>query len=549
MRKRGTRTLLPASASVAVIGDPTTSLAAVMDRVVEAMRRETRYQRAWLLLPLSPTRGLEVIGYALPDPVGVALRMAELDLVGDRLLQRLLATTEPYVIDDLRLCDEADQAQVAHFGNRTSINVPMLRVGERIGVFVVGTFAAEGVLPPTPTELDFIVQVATLVSIVAGRLRAEAAQQASEEKVRSIQRLEALGRMAGEVAHDFNNLLVAILGNAAMASSLVEGQPAAELLDEIRLAGERAAGLTRQLLAFSRGQPLVQRDVDLGSVVDRLAPMLRTLLPSSIALRVSTTGELGSTPADAGQLEQVLLNLVVNARDAIERQGTIDVSLAPAEIDEAYVAQHPWARPGRYVVLSVSDDGRGMSADLQRRVFEPFFTTKPAGIGTGLGLAVVDGVVRRHDGFVHVYSEEGRGTTFRVYLPRSARPAHVESTVVHAAIGGTERVLVVDDDAQVREMLRRVLEKAGYRVSIAADGEEALAAAQRERFDVVVTDLVMPRMSGDALIERLTATGGPAALLLSGYAPAALRITHPHLLSKPFSPTELLGALRRLLDG
>lgn len=528
---------------------PTTSLAAVMDRVVEAMKRETRYQRAWLLLPLSPTRGLEVVGYALPDPVGVALRMAETDLVADRLLQRMLATTEPYVIDDLRLCAEADQAQVAHFGNRTSINVPMLRVGERIGVFVVGTFAAEGVLPPTPAELDFIVQVATLVSIVAGRLRAEAAQQASEEKVRSIQRLEALGRMAGEVAHDFNNLLVAILGNAAMASSMVDGHPVSELLDEIRLAGERAAGLTRQLLAFSRGQPLLQRDVDLRAVVDRLAPMLRTLLPSSIALRVSTTGDLGSTPADAGQLEQVLLNLVVNARDAIERRGTIDVSLAPVEIDETYVAQHPWARPGRYVVLGVSDDGRGMSADLQRRVFEPFFTTKPAGIGTGLGLAVVDGVVRRHDGFVHVYSEEGRGTTFRVYLPRSARPAQVEPTVVHAAIGGTERVLVVDDDPQVREMLRRVLAKAGYRVSIAADGEEALAAARAERFDVVVTDLVMPRMSGDELIERLTASGGPAALLLSGYAPSTLRISHPHLLSKPFSPTELLAALRRLLDG
>ncbi|MBK7401966.1 MAG: response regulator, partial [Myxococcales bacterium] len=479
---------------------PAATLAAVMDRVVEAIGRQTRYRRAWLLLPLSPTRGLEVVGYALPDPVAVALRMAETDLVADRLLHRMLTTSEPWVIDDLRACEEADQAQVAHFGNRTSINVPMLRVGERIGIFVVGTFAAEGVLPPTADELDFIVQVATLVSIVAGRLRAEAAQQASEERIQGVQRLEALGRMAGEVAHDLNTVLAAILGHAAIASSMLEGHPATELLDEIRLAGNRAAGLTRQLLAFSRGQPLVQRDVDLRQLVERIAPMLRTLLPASIALGLETDDDLGSTPADAMQIEQVLLNLVINARDAIEGQGTIDVSLTRADVDELYVGQHPWARPGRYVLLTVRDTGRGMAPDVQRKVFEPFFTTKAAGIGTGLGLAVVDGVVRRHEGFVHLDSAEGQGTTFRVYLPRSERPAAPTELSLPAPAGGTERVLVVEDDAQVREMLRRVLAKAGYEVAVAADGEEALAVVRAAEFDAVVTDLVMPRLSGDALI-------------------------------------------------
>jgi len=527
---------------------PATTLTAVMDRVVEAVGRQTRYRRAWLLLPLSPTRGLEVVGYAVPDPVGVALRMAETDLVADRLLHRMLTTSEPWVIEDLRACEEADQAQVAHFGNRTSINIPMLRVGERVGVFVVGTFAAEGVLPPTAEELDFIVQVATLVSIVAGRLRAEAAEQAIAQRIQGVQRLEALGRMAGEVAHDFNNVLAAILGNAAIATSLLEGHPAAELVDEIRLAGQRAAGLTRQLLAFSRGQPLVQRDVDLRQLVDRIVPMLRTLLPASIALRVGADDDLGSTPADAMQLEQVLLNLVINARDAIDAQGAIEVSLRRVDVDDHFVAHHPFARPGRYVLLTVRDNGRGMTPDVQLRVFEPFFTTKAAGIGTGLGLAVVDGVVRRHDGFVHLESAEGQGTTFQVYLPRSERPAVPAEPSWVAPVGGTERVLVVEDDAQVREMLRRVLANAGYRVSVAGDGEEALAAVRAAPFDAVVSDLVMPRLSGDALIEALAASGGPPVLLLSGYAPGTLTLAHPHLLAKPFAPNELLQAMRRLLD-
>lgn len=523
-----------------------------MDRVVEAVTRHTRYQRAWLILPLPGSQGLEVIGYALPDRVRIEQRMAALDVSKDPLLGMLLTATDVIVIDDLREAELADQAQVAYFGNRTLVAVPMLRLAERIGALCVGTFAAEGVLPPTPDELTFIGQTASMVSAVAGRIRAEAAQRELEEKVRGAQRLEALGRMAGEIAHDFNNMLVSIMGNADLARGMLEQHPARELVEEVEVAARRAAGLSRQLLAFSRGQPLERRDIRIDDVVDGFAPMLRTLLPATVNLEVTRTPGLGLVYADAGQVEQVVMNLVVNARDALDMRGRILVEISGVTIDDAYVEAHPSARVGDYVLLAVTDTGVGMSAEVSGRVFEPFFTTKAAGAGTGLGLAVVDSIVRRHDGFINVYSEEGRGTTFRVYLPVSTRVAEAvaKAPVVEPVLSGTEHVLVVDDDAQVRALLQRVLTRAGYRVTVADDGQAALEVLDaRDDVDLVVSDLVMPRLAGDTLWSILhSRPAAPPMIIMSGYAPgAAAQGTFEHVLSKPFAPRDLLRKAREVL--
>jgi signal transduction histidine kinase/ActR/RegA family two-component response regulator len=463
-----------------------------------------------------------------------------LDWRKDRLVSLEMSRDETLVIPDLRLFPEADQAQVEYFGNRTLIAVPMLRLGERLGCFNMGTFAAEGVMPPTQAELDFAEEVAALISVMAGRLRAEEAHRALEASVEREQRLEALGRMAGEVAHDFNNLLVAIIGNTELAlSSPGDPRVVREALSEVQAASDRAAGLTRQLLAFSRGQPVERREVDLAEAIRALRPMLRTLLPSSIALEIVEDGRPGEVLANAGQLEQVVLNLVLNARDAISGPGRITLTL-----DAAQRAGTRWA------LLSVRDTGAGMAPELSSHIFEPFFTTKRPGQGTGLGLAVVAGVVRSHGGTIEVVSTPGEGSVFTVWLPAltesGVRPPAPPKAA--GALTGTEHLLVADDDVRVRVLLERVLTGAGYRVTLAEDGAEAL-----ERFEqlpdvaLLLTDLVMPRLGGDELLRRLA--GRVKVLLMSGYAAHPVAVdAGAYVLAKPFATKELLARVREVLD-
>jgi signal transduction histidine kinase len=517
-----------------------TSLPAVMDLVVDAVSEATRYRRAWLLLPMEQGTGLEVIGYILADRQRVNQRMASLDWRKDRLLSLEMSSQTTLVIPDLRLCPEADQVQVEYFGNRTVIAVPMLKLGERLGGLNLGTFAAEGVMPPTQEELDFVEEVAALLCEVAGRLRAEERHRALEASVQREQRLEALGRMAGEVAHDFNNILVTVIGNTELALGAPE-RPALvrEALSEVLGAANRAVGLTRQLLAFSRGQPVERRAVNLADTVRALTPMLRTLLPSSIELEVVEKEHPGEVLANAGQLEQLVLNLVLNARDAISGSGRITLGLDTA------------LREGvRWALLSVSDTGAGMAPEVSSRIFEPFFTTKRPGQGTGLGLAVVSGVVKSHGGTVDVASTPGEGSAFTVSLPAlsraEARPQPPASPP--RALGGHEHVLVADDDLRVRLLLERVLTGAGYRVTLAEDGAVALERlAHAPNVRLVITDLVMPRLGGDELLRRLA--GRVKVLLISGYASHAVVIdASAHVLAKPFSSKELLERVREVLD-
>lgn len=516
------------------------SLAEVMDLVIDAVSEATRYRRAFLLLPIEGGIGLDVIGYATADRQNVTQRMADHDWRRDPLLVRELTTEATLVLPDLRECPEADQGQVAFFGNRTVVVVPMLRLGEQFGCLNIATFAEEGVIVPTAEELSFVEEVAALISVVAGRLRAEERHRALEASVVCEQRLEALGRMAGEVAHDLNNMLVPIMGNTELAlGELGDEQTTRELLGEVLAAGDRAARLTRQLLAFSRGQPVERSQVDLGRALASLEPMLRAMLPASITLKVARGDGPRTVLANAAQLEQVVMNLVLNARDAIDGGGEITLAVETAERDGR-----------RWAALSVRDTGVGMTADVSAHVFEPFFTTKASGKGTGLGLAVVDGVVRSHGGVVDVTSTPGSGTCFTVYLPEAdpftARAPEAIAPV--RSLRGAEHVLVADDDGSVRVLVERVLTGAGYRVTLAEDGQAALETLERHRdIALVVADIVMPRLRGDELVRRLG--GSVPVLLVSGYSPDQVEVAPgTPLLAKPFANRELLARVREVLD-
>ncbi|MDY0004553.1 MAG: response regulator [Polyangia bacterium] len=393
---------------------------------------------------------------------------------------------------------------------------------------------------------------------ITDRKQAEEERRKLQHQLWASQRIEAMGRLAGGVAHDFNNLLSVVLSYADFAlETLREGDPLRADLLEIRKAGESGAALTRQLLAFSRKQILAPKVVSLNKMVAGVEGMLRRLLGEDINVEVHLAEELGSVLADPAQLEQVLLNLAVNARDAMPQGGTLTIETRNVELDEAYASQHVTVAPGKFVLLSVSDSGCGMPPSTREHIFEPFFTTKSIDEGTGLGLSIVYGIVKQSGGDIWVYSEEGQGTTFKVYLPQvdaptadtAPRPGCVMAT-------GSETVVVVEDAEAVRSIVQRILRRAGYRVHAAANGGEALLLCEKLEGDVdlLLTDVVMPRMSGQELSERLKETCPRLkTLYMSGYTDNAM--VHKQVLTrgalfiaKPFSAADLTRKVREVLD-
>jgi PAS domain S-box-containing protein len=383
------------------------------------------------------------------------------------------------------------------------------------------------------------------------------ARKAIEQQLQQSQKLESVARLAGGVAHDFNNLLTAILaGVDVLLSRIPAGGPLREGVQEIDEAARRAAALTRQLLVFSRKEVAQPALVDLNEIVAGMARMLRRLISEDIELSTVAAAGVGRVRADPGQLEQVILNLAVNARDAMPRGGKLTIETVSVTVDAATARVHE-VSPGRQVMLQVTDTGCGMSPEVQAHLFEPFFTTKEAGKGTGLGLSTVYGIVRQAGGWVALRSRPGAGTVFRVYLPEAeapgARPADVAARREGPAPRGTETVLLVEDDAMVRRVAVRTLRGAGYTVLEASGGDEALRAAAGARVDLMVTDLVMPHMGGEALARRFRAEHPRArVLLISGYTdhevdPAALG-RGVAFLQKPFTPQALARTVRELLD-
>jgi two-component system cell cycle sensor histidine kinase/response regulator CckA len=358
-------------------------------------------------------------------------------------------------------------------------------------------------LPVTGAGSGGVQLVATLVDVTA--------HKGLEAQLQQSQRLEAVGRLAGGVAHDFNNLLTVILGTSELLLSEIEpGDLRRRHVEGIRRAGDGAASLVRQLLAFSRQQVLAPEVLDLNAVVEEMRELAQRLAGERVTIEIVPGAELGRVKADPSQIQQVLLNLVVNARDAMAQGGTLTIETENLEMDETYVTRRTQAQTGAYVMLAVSDTGSGMDRATQARIFEPFFTTKEQGKGTGLGLATVYGIVKQSGGYIWVYSEPGQGTTFKVYLPRVDAAATPEAALAEppARTEGTETVLVVEDEEAIRSLVRTVLHAQGYTVLAASRGDEALQLSEQHPglIDLLVTDVVMPGMNGRELARRLALT-------------------------------------------
>jgi PAS domain S-box-containing protein len=382
--------------------------------------------------------------------------------------------------------------------------------------------------------------------------------RAMERQLRQAQKFEAIGQLAGGVAHDFNNVVGAIFGWAELGYEENRGNPReAERYARIREQAERAAALTRELLAFARRQVLQPRALDLNTVTSGLTSFLDKVIGKDIELKV-LTAPLDPIKADPTQLEQVLMNLCLNARDAMPGGGRLVVETEMVELDDSYCRFYPGAAPGRYAVLSVSDTGAGMDGETRERIFEPFFTTKPRGKGTGMGLAMVYGIVKQHGGFIHVYSEPGEGSLFRVYLP-VADGAQAESPSAKGLVPslsemqGTETILLADDHEAIREMARHALVSLGYRVLSACDGVEALRLCEGEAPALAILDVIMPKMGGLVAAEKLTASHTQLPIIFtSGYSRdsenVAIAANQDQFLQKPYSPTALACMVRAILD-
>jgi CheY-like chemotaxis protein len=372
--------------------------------------------------------------------------------------------------------------------------------------------------------------------------------------------MEAVGRLASGVAHDFNNLLTIIIGYSDLLFERVSARDGMRPpVEEIKKAAERAASLTRQLLAFSRKQVLQPRILDLKSLLTNVDEMLRRMIGEDIELVTHLPSGLGRVNADPGQIEQVIMNLALNARDTMPQGGQLTLEAADVELDSSYASSHESVLPGHYVMIAVSDTGIGMDAETQARIFQPFFTTKEQGKGTGLGLATTYGIVKQSEGHIGVYSEPGKGTTFKVYLPRIDQAVEVIAPTqvpVDEPPRGCETILLVEDEEAVRSLARGLLESSGYEVLEANGAHEALQVGKRhkERIHLLLTDVVMPQMSGRELAEHLAPLHPETKVLyMSGYADNA--VVHHGLLDpsafflqKPFTADALARKLREVLD-
>jgi signal transduction histidine kinase/FixJ family two-component response regulator len=462
--------------------------------------------------------------------------------------------------------DLTEMQQAVPAGDSTSLPPSIMLVPVRNGNAATGLLSLQSNAPDPyhPGNLETLQALADHCAGALERIRTEEALRKALEDLRQSQKLEAIGQLAGGIAHDFNNLLAVICGNADLARLEADGCGGKlnECLDEISAASKRAVSLTRQLLTFSRKQMMHLQPLDLDNVIRNLSKMLERIIGEDVALHCQYAAGLPLVQADIGMLEQALVNLVVNARDAMPDGGQLFISASRQTIDAAAALTSPTARPGDFICLTVQDSGAGIAPENIPHIFEPFFTTKEVGKGTGLGLATVYGIIQQHQGWVEVSSKLGSGTTFRMYLPAlpAGFPVLGHTPKSGEAPRGKETVLVVEDEKSVRTVTRLQLERGGYRVLEASSGPEALklwesAAAQ---VDLLLTDVIMPcGMNGRKLAESLREKKASLKIIfLSGYGGEILgessdflRQTNSYFLQKPCAPRDLLCAVRSCLDG
>jgi two-component system cell cycle sensor histidine kinase/response regulator CckA len=533
-------------------GDRAARLVLATDVTEQLRAREdmqSSKERLRVLVEASP---LAIVGYDLDWAVRSWSRAAELmfgwserEVVGQR---------PPFVPEDRT--EESRRLHAAVLGGASLTGVQAVRQ-RRDGSLMDMSISAS----PLRDGAGDVVGFVSIYEDVTERTRTERALKASEEQLRQAQKMEAVGRLAGGVAHDFNNILTTIQSYAEfLATEFGEETPHLADLREIQKEADRAAGLTKQLLVFSRKQVLESQVLDLNAIVAETERMLRRVIGEDIELVTRLDPELGQIQGDAVQFSQVLLNLAVNARDAMPEGGRLLIETVNVHLDEAYAVEHRGAVPGPHILLTVSDTGIGMDAATKTRIFEPFFTTKEPGKGTGLGLSMVYGFVQQSGGSIWVYSEPGEGSTFKVYLPQvtgsatvMSQPLATVATSVGAGDGAT--VLIVEDEAAVRRVARRTLAERGYTVLEAANGREALelAAGHEGPIDLVLTDMVMPEMRGGELAARLRRARPEARLLMmSGYTEEAasrqaILEAGNAFLEKPFTARRLLEKVQQVL--
>jgi signal transduction histidine kinase/ActR/RegA family two-component response regulator len=532
------------------------------DALVELVRSELGGRfgltNAWLyVFEREEDEHANLVAAAGPKAADIWREFPVAQIAGDWLIAALRRDEGPIVIPDARAV-EGNPDVARRLDNRTVINMPIGVVDRALGILGGGTFGEEGPVPIDPDAHAYLLHLANMASVAVARLvllTREKAREQLQTQLAQRQRLEGLGLLAGGVAHDFNNLLTVIRVSLGFIGNgpLTDAQR-----DDLRLiadAERSATALTKKLLVLGRHEPPAFQSADINDVVRDFLRLLERVIPAHIRTDFVAGARLAKLRIDPHQLEQVLMNLALNARDAMPSGGRLSLETQEVLINGDYRRAHPWAKAGRYVLLTVTDTGAGMSREVVDRVFEPFYTTKPKGEGTGLGLAVVWGIVQQHGGMVHCYSEMGVGTTFKIYLPIAEQAA---SAVGHKIVGavprGSERILVADDQPHVLTVLSRVLTSAGYKVVTAANGAEGVAAAAQEAFDLHILDAVMPILSGREACERIRATRpGARFLFTSGYGgdalPASfLRDLDIEMIAKPFDPDTLLRTVRTVLD-
>ncbi len=565
-RKAAERTLRAQTEMLAEIGQ---AMASFVERgdwgeaarmLLQAAFRKTASSSGFLGI-LDDERRLHVVfaGPATPTEARDAFRAAQgrMEHDGrlvlprfDGLLAKVIDGGEPVVLDG----GLVDGLPAGHPPLERLLAVPV-RAGDRVAGLIC---LANRASPYALAEAEDLEVVCRAAGILFDSDRRRQRESTLHEQLRQMQRVESLGRLAGGVAHDFNNLLTVILGSCGfLRADLAPSDPRLADVAEIEKAGQRATALTRQLLAFSRKQVLVPEILSVNRIVEGVEKMLRRLIGEDIELKVVLADEIAPIDSDPGQLEQVIMNLVVNARDAMPSGGKLTISTRNVTLDDEYVQRHTGARAGRHVMLAVSDNGAGMDEGVRSHIFEPFFTTKDKSKGTGLGLSTVYGIVKQSGGSIWFYSEPGLGTTFKIYLPAAEGEIRTAAQRVPARPAtGSEAILLVEDADGVRRQARRVLAERGYRVIEAANPAAALAAVEGGgRIDLLLTDVVMPGMSGRELAERLS-SAHPAlrVLYMSGYTDEAIvhhgvLLPGTHFLQKPFSADGLAIKVREVLDG